>query len=445
MSKLNLGSLFSLTKKTKVDPYKKMRSVVNINKENDDESIREINEAVDYLIEQVPSTENFLGKEKTYPTQAKRHFLIRMLSFNYLKYKKLPDLTEIRNHIGKPPADVKPIDISNIRAKLKKLLKKFDVPKVHALNAALVFNDVAHSGLVDDRKFLALKESLIELSKVLYSGDKSLFHVTLYIKTYVKYLETLSEKMNKKYNEIKSHSNKSVQISVNRLRRRYLQVTAMMQITGKIKNIADLSTRLKGTSFITEEITLDELQTAMKAEIKDDKTTKLRGGKIGAEIMLIELTINLLLSNIPYLKEMVKKNLKNIPDNTRDFILQKSMVRVSTELLDFQMALFGGDREEAKRWANKIFDNAIDTINEHLEYAFLSKPYEADPYLKAAWIAKESKGLIVDSELEEKLKTATKLLGIIEGDRCLVKGAAERAMELHHIIRDIKLEKNFDL
>ena len=445
MGKLKFSNLLPSGKKVELDSYKQMKSVIKINKEDDDETIRQINEDVDYLIDLIPTEEDFLGKIKTYPTKVKWSFLIRVVSLNSLKYKNLPDLTEIRNHVSKPLTDQKEIDVSNTRFKIQKLLKKYDVPKIHALSAIQVFNDVNQSGLGDNKKLQALKESLIEISKVLYSGDKSLFHVTLFIKIYVKYIDSLSEKVHKKYKDIRTHTNESVKISADRLHRKYLQLTALLQFKGKINGIVDLSSRLKGTSFITEEITKDELSEATLASYKEDTKTRLRSGKTGPEIMLIELSINLLLSNIPIFKKMIKKNLSQIPNNSRDFILQKEMVRVVTEIVDFQLATFSGDRVNAKRIANKIYGNALDTISEHLEYAILTKPYEVDPYLKAAWIAKESKGLIIDEDLEKKLKKAITLLNIIEGERCQVKGANQRSFDLKQSIEDILIEKNWDI
>jgi hypothetical protein len=440
-----LSNLLPGRKKSEKGSFKQMKSVINIDKEDDDETIRQINEDVEYLIDLIPTEENFLGKIKTYPTKVKWPFLIRLISLNLLKYKNLPDLTEIRNHVSRPLADQKEIDVSNMRSKIKKLVKKYDVPKIHALSAIQLFNDINQSGLGDNKKFQALKESLIEISKVLYSGDKSLFHVTLFIKIYVKYIDSLGEKINKKYKDIRAHTNESVKISAIKLHRKYLQLTALLQFKGKINGIVDLSSRLKGTSFITEEITKDELSEATLASYKEDTKTRLRSGKTGPEIMLIELSINLLLSNIPVFKKLIKKNLSQIPNNSRDFILQKYMVRVVTEVVDFQLATFSGDRVNAKRIANKIYDNALDTINEHLEYAILTKPYEVDPYLKAAWIAKESKGLIIDEDLEKKLKEAVTLLNIIEGERCQVKGANQRSFDLKQSIEDILIEKNWDI
>ena len=177
-----LSNLLPGRKKSEKGSFKQMKSVINIDKEDDDETIRQINEDVEYLIDLIPTEENFLGKIKTYPTKVKWPFLIRLISLNSLKYKNLPDLTEIRNHVSKPIADQKEIDVSNTRSKIQKLLKKHDVPKIHALSAIQLFNDINQSGLGDNKKFQALKESLIEISKVLYSGDKSLFHVTLFIK-----------------------------------------------------------------------------------------------------------------------------------------------------------------------------------------------------------------------------------------------------------------------
>ena len=445
MGKFIFSNLLPSRKKIEPGSYKQMKSVINVDKQDDVETIRQINEDVDSLIDLIPTEEDFLGENKIYPMKVKWSFLIRLISFNLLKYKKLPDLTEIRNQVSKPLEDKKEIDVTNSRSKIKKLLKKYDVPKIHALNAIQVFNDVNQSGLGDIKKFQALKASLIEISKVLYSGDKSLFHVTLFIKIYAKYLDSLGEKVNKKYKEIRTHTNASVKDSAIKLHKKYLQLTALLQFKGKINGIVDLSLRLKGTSFITEEITKEELNEARLAAYKEDTKTRLRSGKTGPEIMLIELSINLLLSNVPIFKKMIKENLNQIPNNSRDFILQKAMVQVVTEVVDFQLAMSSGDRANAKRVANKIYEDALGMISEHLEYATLTKPYEVDPFIKAVWIAKESKGLIIDEDLEKKLKKAVKLLKIIEGERCQVKGAAQRAFDLKQSIEDIIIEKDWEI
>jgi len=80
-----------------------------------------------------------------------------------------------------------------------------------------------------------------------------------------------------------------------------------------------------------------------------------------------------------------------------------------------------------------------------MEYTVLTKAYEVDPFLKAAWIAKEFKGLIVDEELEKKLREAINLLRIIEGERCQVKGATQRAFDLKQSIEDIIIEKGWEI
>jgi len=73
MGKLKFSNFFLGRKKLKKDSLKQMKSVINIS-QDDDETIRQINEEVDYLINSIPTDEGFLGKDKTYITKVKWSF-----------------------------------------------------------------------------------------------------------------------------------------------------------------------------------------------------------------------------------------------------------------------------------------------------------------------------------------------------------------------------------
>ncbi len=98
-----------------------------------------------------------------------------------------------------------------------------------------------------------------------------------------------------------------------------------------------------------------------------------------------------------------------------------------------------GDESSAKKNAKDLFGSCLDMINQYLEYSILNKPYEIDPFMKAAWIVKESQGLFPEKEYRVMLDKADELLSIVMGKRGQAKGSFEQANALYDELIDIRL------
>ncbi len=135
--------------------------------------------------------------------------------------------------------------------------------------------------------------------------------------------------------------------------------------------------------------------------------------------------------------------MKWVPDLSRDMILQKAMVNTMTFLTEFRLAFACGDQPLAKTKAKDLFSRCTDMIDQYLEYSILSKPYEIDPFMKAAWIVKESQSLFPDNEFKPMVSKASELLHIVMGKRGQAKGSFEQAKILNEELIGIKLHNDW--
>ncbi len=65
---------------------------------------------------------------------------------------------------------------------------------------------------------------------------------------------------------------------------------------------------------------------------------------------------------------------------------------------------------------------------------------EVDPFLKAAWIVKESQGLFIEADYRIMMQKATEYLSVVIGKRGQVKGFYEQANALQHELTGIKMK-----
>ena len=63
-----------------------------------------------------------------------------------------------------------------------------------------------------------------------------------------------------------------------------------------------------------------------------------------------------------------------------------------------------GDLGKKIEAAHRIYNRCIDVITQHLGHVHPKRLYEIDPYLKAAWITKESNGLFERDEYRKMLE-----------------------------------------
>ena len=392
-------------------------------------NIEEQYQHVDELLKKFPGSPDFLGDTVNYPEKPKRSFLFF--------FKRQPNLAELRDEVNRFSESK---EVLNPRPKLKKFLKKHPyLPDLRAINGIQIFTDARQSGL-DDKKLDVLQKALVEMGAALHNGCLSIFNVSWFVRIYLRYLELLKERYANEYNMLIREEGREFQKLADKLSRTSLKLTSMLSIRDKLGGLTMLNAKLKGSVYITSIITQEEIKSAATAALQNDLSKPVTEGKTANYILLVVLTLGLLLARIPMFKNLVAEILKTIPDITRDLILQKNMIRTMTSVTDFQIAISSGDVDRSKEVADKLYKRCKAIITQHLEHSILTKPHEVDPFLKAAWIAKESSGLISEAEYRERLEESMNFLNIITGNQGKVKGAFELARQLQNDISFIMAE-----
>jgi hypothetical protein len=376
------------------------------------------------LMTRFPDSPEFLGKNITYPEPKKRLF----------GNKKLIDVSNIREEVQK---FTEKEGVTKSRELINKKMKQFPYSAdLNALRAIQMYNDLSQSG-VSQNKLDGLYEPLVMIAKALHNGGNCIFNANWFMTIYLKYMDILRERLAREYKFGIHHADSDVRSSAERLYLKILKVPRMMQIKNQLSGLTNLNVKLKGTSMITESISILDLKLACQAVAGKNPTKKIGDGKPANSVVYVTLVLNSLFARIPILKEMVAGVLKNIPDLNRDLILQKQMIINSGGVNDYLLAVASGNKPQAKDIANKIYKQSLQNINYYLENALLKQQYEADPFMKAAWIAKESTELFDADVNRERLQKASELLNIILGSRCQHQGSLERATAFQADVRTI--------
>ena len=383
-------------------------------KVNQDSVSERILESFDNCLAMFPDSPKFLGNDITYPKQRKRFFA-----------RKNPDLTELRNEVKKFSQRE---GITNARDMINKKLKRFPhLADLQAIKAIQQFNDSSQSGL-SGNKLEVLHDPLIRITKALYNEGVSIFNSNWFITIYIKYLEIIREQISREFKIGKNSAHPEVRRASEKLYLKLLKLPRLLQIKNNAAGLTALNAQLNDTSILTATISSLDLKRACQAIVENDPGKIISDGKTANSIVFVMLTLNSLYARIPILKELAKKNLNNIPDLNRDLILQKQMIINISDINDFLMALAVGNKESAKVIANKTYDQSLRTIDDYLENAFLKKPHEVDPFLKAVWIVKESRNIFDEHVNRNRLKKAHQLLRIVMKERCQHKASVETAI-----------------
>ena len=383
---------------------------------------------VEYLFKKFPGGPEFLGDQIEYPEKKNRFFRL---------IKRQPVLSELRDEVNRF-AESK--EILFPRKKIRKLLKKHPyLPDLRAINGIQIYNDCLQSGL-DEKKLDIMEIALKEIGSAVHNGGLSIFNVSWFLKIYLRYLEMLRDRCNHQYNGLSDEQYSEFRKAAEQMNRMMLQISSMMSIKDKLGGLAMLNAKLKGSVYITSIISKEEIRTACSAALQNDFTRSVGQGKTANYVILVILTLGLLLARIPIFKKLLIEILKSIPDITKDLILQKNMIRTMVSVTDFQIAISSGDIPKSREVAERLFNRCKTVISQHLEYSILTKPHEVDPFLKAAWIMKESSGLIKESEYRLRLEEVTKYLQLITSNQGKVKGAFELARQLQNDIGFIMAE-----
>lgn len=379
------------------------------------------------IIERFPDSPEFLGKNIFYPEPKKKLF----------GSKKSLNVSDIRDEIKK---FTEREGVTKSRELINKKMKQFPYSAdLHALKAIQVFNDLSQSGL-NQNKMDALYDPLVMISKALHNGGASIYNTNWFMTIYLKYLDTIRERLAREYKFGIHHPDSDVRGSAERVYLKILKVPRMVQVKNQLSGLTNLNLKLKGTSIITENISILDLKLACQAVAGKNPTKSIGPGKPANSVVYVTLVLNSLFARIPILKKMVANVLKNIPDLNRDLILQKQMIINSGRTNDFLLATASGNKPLAKDIANKIYKQSLQNINYYLENALLKQQYEVDPFMKAAWIAKEAIRFFEKDVNQERLSKAVECLNTIVGSRCQHKGSQEKAIMYQADVRTIMAE-----
>ncbi len=399
--------------------------------EDKEKKVQFIKDEMQEMIKMYPGSPKYLGRAEYTVKRGP-------LSFISKKYPNISELREIVNRFSSQK------EIKDPRAQIRKLLKKYPAyPDLRALNAIQIYNDASQSGL-DAKKIKVIQGSLREITRAMYNGGVSLFNINWFIKIYVRYIDALRDKYLHEYNSCKNHFSKGIRTAAEEIHRKHLQLTVMSSVKGKLSGLNMLNAKLKGSIYTVNSISSDDIRKACLAIKAEDGTRKVgEGGKTANNIIYIIMTLNLLFARIPILDNLVKAYQRNIPDISRDIILQKIMVNNMRRVREFQLSMAGGDLNETHDVANKMYLDNLDVIKQHLDHGILTKQYEVDPFLKAAWVMKESTGLYQEKEYKKKLANALKLVEVIFNKRVQVKGTHDLARNLQDEIHYIMIENGW--
>ncbi len=396
-----------------------------------DKRIQQKIDELQLLMKRIPGTPEFLGSDVLYPEKNTR---------SLLGPKKPPNISELREEVNRF-AEQK--ELTNPRKKIKRLIKKFPYfSDLRALNGIQIFNDTSQSGL-NERRLDVLEGALVEIAGALHNEGISIYNATWFIKVYLKYLELLKERVSREQSGIAGHFNWHIRKMSDDLQQKILLITSLLAVKDKLGGMVMLNTKLKGSVYISGCITKDEIRQACAA-IQQDETKTIGIGKTANYVILVMVTLGLLFSRIPILRNLVKDILTTMPDVSKDLILQKSMIRNMISVTEFQLSLAGGDPEESRQLADKLFKNCVLLITQQMEFGNLTKPHEVDPFLKAAWVAKEANGLFNQTEYKKILVRSLKLLQRVMENQSQIKGSYELARQLQIEIGMIMTEWGWD-
>ena len=404
---------------------KVLKQSFTINRRENAETVgKEIKE----LLKMFPGSSEFLGR---------LGYTVRKKKFPLIK-RKYPDISELRDQVTK--FSTREI-IEDPRPQIRKLLKSYPAfPDLRALNAIQLMADISQSG-IDAKKLHVIQNALREITRAVYNGGLSLYNINWLISIYVRYIDALRAKYLQAYNNYRNHSKTEIRKLTNQLYKRQLQLMVMSKMKSKLSSLEHLNVKLKDTLYLHACISGDEIRKACQALKSGDGSKKIgESGKTANNIIYLILTLNMIFARIPILKPLVEDLQALIPDDSRDVILQKAMISNMLKLTDFQMNLAAGNKDKTRQVAATMFDYQQELINLYLNNGILTKQYEIDPYIKTAWIAKESKGLFEDDIYTKMLEHAFRTIGVLFNERVHVQGADTIAATMQDEIQYLLIE-----
>ena len=389
------------------------------------ESARELSDLLTYF----PYGPGFFGTELIYPKQKEGIF----------RRKPNADLSTLRKEVNNFTSKQ---GVSKCRTEIKDLLKAHPYfAEAHSLNAILVFNDAMQAGAADLNKLQVIRDALTEMGKALHNGALSLFSVNWLIAMYSSYLGFLNDRLVR----VNSATENLRDEEVHKLRKDLSKQLLMIRHLGRIKDLQKGLKRMNGifqkTGYFVIPLTKPLVAKAAHAYLQGGKDKQVGDEPIKCGLVLqLHFTIAQLFSNLPILVQLVAQMLDMVPEDHRDFVLQKRLVLSNQSGMDFYLALAQGDTPKAKELAEKLFAFHTETITEYLSESLLDRPFMVDPFIKYAWLVKDSHSLFRPGQVTTRVDKALAYLRIIQGERCQVEGSHQVASPLVYDMSRLKSE-----
>lgn len=381
------------------------------------------------LKSKTPESPEFWGEKIEYPRKKRRLSFIK---------RSLPDLNELRSQFDDLSKGAK---MTELRKQVRKYLKYHPYnPELRALRGMRIYSDLSQSG-IDHKKLDSLKIALTEIGRAIHNGGLSIFYVNWFMKVYIKYLEDLQRKVILEYSNVGSSYHWQIQRISDELQKLLIHVTSLLAIKSQITGLNTLNSKLKGTAYIYDCLSSEEISNACLIQTGDD-TKKIGVGKTANYIIWEVITLASLFARIPSFRNFVNEILAQIPDVSKTLILQKCMVGTLIAVSEYQFAIAHGDSMKTMEAAFRLFNRCENIIEQHLQNALPTRLYEVDPYLKAAWITKESKGLFESMEYKKMLEKSMEYISLVLENYDAVKGSYEQATQLQHELQEIMLDYN---
>lgn len=404
----------------------------DFNRQKIDRHVEVVLTKFEALKDKVPASPDFLGGDIKYPKRTKRFFQF---------HRPLPDLSELRDEID---AFSKGDSVSNPRRKLRKHLKYHPYhPELRALNGIQVFNDTMQSGL-DERRLDFMQDALIELSQAMHNGALSIYNVNWFVKIYLKYMDFLQRKILTEYNQVSNNYHWQIQRIAEEMHHLAMQVTSMLTIKNQLTGMSMLNAKLKGSPYVYDCMTHNQIRGACLA-LEGDESKNVSVGKSPKHILWEVITISTLFARAPMFTSLVHELMASIPDSSRVLILQKNLVATVMAVSEYQRSLSMGDLGKKIEAAHRIYNRCTEVITQHLGHVSPKRLYEVDPYLKAAWITKESNGLFEREEYRKMLEQSMGFLSTVLENPDAVKGSFDIARQLQDDLHNIMMEYGWSL
>lgn len=390
-----------------------------------DEQIEKTIKRINKVKAHNPVDPAFLGLNPIYPARNSRW---------RFRIKKTPDLDDIR---GTLTGGMESKAIYESRKTLVQLLKKFPYdPNVRVLRGVQLMNDTFQSAL-DADKMLVLKRAYKESATALYNNGLSVFNVTWTIKIYLKFIESLFRKASNEYRAVSTNFHFQIRQAADELNAMVMQLSSLLSLKKHMSGLAFLNNKLKGTAYMYDCITKEEIMEATQLMASGDNA-KTESGRTANYIVWVSLTLASILARIPTFHKLIPDILNAVHGTSTDLKLQKVMVGTIAKVTEYQLKIASGDSMGTEKTALYIYKRCEDTIKEHLENInTLRKTYEIDPFIKAAWITKDLQGLIEPNQYRPMLEKSHEWLTRVLQSAEDVKDSIQLATKLSNDIETI--------